>query len=111
MQDSSGMSRSGSTFAGVSVALVTPFKNGEVDYAALGEQIEFQIAAGTNCLVPTGTTGESPTLSHEEHERVIEFVVQTAAGRAKVMAGAGSNSTAEALRLSRRAEKAGADAT
>jgi 4-hydroxy-tetrahydrodipicolinate synthase len=105
------MSRSGASFAGVSVALVTPFKDGEVDYATLREQIEFQIAAGTQCLVPTGTTGECPTLSHDEHERVIDFVVQTAAGRAKVMAGAGSNSTAEALRLSRRAEKAGADAT
>jgi 4-hydroxy-tetrahydrodipicolinate synthase len=105
------MSRSGASFAGVSVALVTPLTDGEIDYAKLREQIEFQIAAGTHCLVPSGTTGESPTLSHEEHERVTEFVVQTAAGRAKVMAGAGSNSTAEALRLSRRAEKAGADAT
>lgn len=105
------MSRSGTTFAGVSVALVTPFKNGEIDYATFREQIEFQIAAGTTCLVPTGTTGESPTLTHDEHDRVIDFVIQTVAGRAKVMAGTGSNSTAEALRLSRRAEKVGADAT
>src|SRR5687767_10095133 len=67
----SPMPRKGSDFAGLSVAIVTPFKNGEVDYARLQEQVEFQIAAGTACLVPVGTTGESPTLSHEEHERVI----------------------------------------
>ena len=105
------MSRSGASFAGVSVAIVTPFKDGEVDFDAFRQQIEFQIAAGVNCLVPAGTTGESPTLTHDEHDRVIDFVIQTAAGRVKVMAGTGSNSTAEALRLSRRAEKAGADAT
>jgi 4-hydroxy-tetrahydrodipicolinate synthase len=105
------MARSGASFAGVSVALVTPFKDSEVDYATFRDQIEFQIAAGTNCLVPTGTTGESPTLTHQEHERVIDFVIQTVSGRVKVMAGTGSNSTAEALRLSRRAEKFGADAT
>src|SRR5947199_1024990 len=105
------MSRKGSDFAGLSVAIVTPFKNGEVDYARLKEQVEFQIAAGTGCLVPAGTTGESPTLSHEEHERVISAVVQTARGRAKVMAGTGSNSTAEALRLTRWAAKEGCDAS
>jgi 4-hydroxy-tetrahydrodipicolinate synthase len=81
-----------------------------VDYGKFREQIEFQIAAGTDCLVPVGTTGESPTLSHEEQDRVIAFVVETVAGRVKVMPGTGSNSTAEALRLTKFAEKAGADA-
>ncbi len=104
------MSRKGSDFAGMSVAIITPFKDGEVDYEALRAQIEFQIQAGTVCLVPSGTTGESPTLSHEEHERVISAVVETARGRAKVMAGTGSNSTAEALRLTKWAAKEGADA-
>jgi 4-hydroxy-tetrahydrodipicolinate synthase len=103
--------RKGSEFAGLSVAIVTPFRDGEVDYARLAEQVEFQIAAGVTCLVPVGTTGESPTLSHEEHERVIAEVIQTVAGRVKVMAGTGSNSTAEALRLTKRAEREGADAT
>ncbi len=104
------MKTKGEAFAGLSVALVTPFSGGEVDYARFREQIEFQIAAGTNCLVPVGTTGESPTLSHEEQDRVIAFVVETVAGRTKVMPGTGSNSTAEALRLTKFAEKAGADA-
>jgi 4-hydroxy-tetrahydrodipicolinate synthase len=104
------MARKGSAFAGLSVAIVTPFRDGAVDYAKLREQVEFQIAGGTRCLVPCGTTGESPTLSHEEHERVITEVVQTARGRAKVMAGTGSNSTAEALRLTKWAAKEGADA-
>lgn len=104
------MATKGEAFAGLSVAIVTPFNNDEVDYARFKEQIEFQIAAGTNCLCPVGTTGESPTLSHEEHERVIAFVCETVAGRIKVMPGTGSNSTAEALRLTRSAEKAGADA-
>jgi 4-hydroxy-tetrahydrodipicolinate synthase len=100
----------GEDFAGMSVALVTPFKNDEVDYDTFRKQIEYQIAAGTNCLCPVGTTGESPTLSHEEQDRVIAFVVETVAGRTKVMPGTGSNSTAEALRLTKFAEKAGADA-
>ena len=104
------MSTKGEAFAGLSVALVTPFSGGEVDYDIFRQQIEFQIAAGTNCLCPVGTTGESPTLIHDEHERVIAFVVDTAAGRFKVMPGTGSNSTAEALRLTKFAEKAGADA-
>src|ERR1051325_6515959 len=104
------MSRKGSDFAGLSVAIVTPFKNGEVDYARLKEQVDFQIAAGTAGLVPGGTTGESPTLSHEEHERVISEVVQAARGRIKIMPGTGSNSTAEALRLTKWAAKEGADA-
>ena len=76
---SPSMSTKGEAFAGLSVALVTPFKNGEVDYDAFREQIEFQIAAGTKCICPVGTTGESPTLSHPEHERVIAFVCETAA--------------------------------
>ena len=103
--------RKGSSFAGLSVAIVTPFSNGEVDYPRLREQVEFQIDAGTQCIVPTGTTGESPTLSHDEHERVIGEVIQCVAGRVKVMAGTGSNSTAEALRLTKRAAREGADAT
>jgi len=97
-------------FAGVSVALITPFRNGEVDFEALRQQVEFQIAAGVTCLCPVGTTGESPTLSHEEHEQVIAAVIEAAAGRVKVMPGTGSNSTAEALRLTRFAARHGADA-
>jgi 4-hydroxy-tetrahydrodipicolinate synthase len=104
------MSTKGEAFAGLSVALVTPFKNCEVDYETFREQIDFQIAAGTKCICPVGTTGESPTLSHPEHERVIAFVCEHAAGRIKVMPGVGSNSTAEALRLTKVAEAAGADA-
>jgi len=104
------MSTQGEAFAGLSVAMVTPLVGGEVDYDTFRQQIEFQIEAGTNCLCPVGTTGESPTLEHPEHEKVIAFVVDTAAGRVKVMPGTGSNSTAEALRLTRYAEKAGADA-
>lgn len=100
----------GEAFAGLSVALTTPFRKGEVDYDALRAQVDFQIAAGTTCLCPVGTTGESPTLSHEEHERVIAAVVEFAAGRIKVMPGTGSNSTREALRLTSWAAKAGADA-
>jgi len=104
------MKTKGEAFAGLSVAMVTPFTSGDVDYKIFREQIEFQIAAGTKCLVPVGTTGESPTLSHDEQDRVVAFVVETVAGRAKVMPGTGSNSTAEALRLTRFAEKVGADA-
>src|SRR3989440_2381288 len=104
------MPRKGSAFAGLSVAIVTPFRGGQLDVKLLREQIDFQIAAGTQCLCPVGTTGESPTISHEEHERVISEVVQTARGRIKVMAGTGSNSTAEALRLTKWAAKEGADA-
>jgi 4-hydroxy-tetrahydrodipicolinate synthase len=104
------MGTKGEAFAGLAVALVTPFKDGEVDYDVFGEQIEFQIGAGTGTLCPVGTTGESPTLSHDEHERVIAFVCETVAGRIKVMPGTGSNSTAEALRLTKSAEQAGADA-
>ncbi len=103
------MATKGEQFAGLSVALVTPLKDGEIEYNLLGEQIEFQIAAGTQCLCPVGTTGESPTLSHDEQERVIAFVCETANGRIKVMPGTGSNSTAEAISLTKFAEKAGAD--
>ena len=104
------MPRKGSDFAGLSVALITPFRDGEVDFDTLRSQVEFQVDAGTNCLCPVGTTGESPTLSHEEHERVISEVVQAAAGRIKVMPGTGSNSTAEAIRFTTWAAKEGADA-
>ncbi|QDV44712.1 4-hydroxy-tetrahydrodipicolinate synthase [Stieleria neptunia] len=103
--------RRGSDFAGLSVAIITPFADGGVDYDRLKQQIEFQLEAGTRCIVPVGTTGESPTLTHDEHERVIAETIQCVAGRAKVMAGTGSNSTAEALRLTKRAAKEGADAT
>lgn len=104
------MSRKGSAFAGLTVALTTPFRDGQLDLATLRDQVEFQIEAGTVCLCPCGTTGESPTLTHEEHEQVITEVVKTAAGRIKVMPGTGSNSTAEALRLTKWAAKVGADA-
>ena len=97
-------------FAGLSVAMTTPFRNGQVDIEALQQQVEFQIAAGATCLCPAGTTGESPTLSHPEHERVISAVIEASAGRIKVMPGTGSNSTDEALHLTRWAAKTGADA-
>ncbi len=97
-------------FAGLTVALITPFRDGQVDIEALQRNVEFQIGVGTTCVCPVGTTGESPTLSHPEHERVIAAVVEATAGRAKVMAGTGSNSTEEALRLTRWAAKRGADA-
>ena len=97
-------------FKGSLTALVTPFKNGQLDLDALKHLVDWQIESGTQGLVPVGTTGESPTLSHEEHDLVVETVVQAAAGRVPVMAGAGSNSTAESIRLAQSAEKAGADA-
>ena len=92
------------------VAIVTPFRDGEVDYGQLGELIEFHMDSGTHGIVPVGTTGESPTLSHAEHEEVIKFTVETVRGRVPVVAGTGSNSTEEALRLTKFAEQAGADA-
>ena len=104
------MPRQGAEFAGLSVALVTPFRDGAIDEDALRAQVDFQVEAGTICLCPTGTTGESPTLTHEEHERVIAVVVAHAAGQIKVMPGTGSNSTAEAIRLTQWAAKEGADA-
>ena len=96
-------------FTGSIVALVTPFKNGEVDLERLGELVEFHVSEGTNAISPCGTTGESPTLSHEEHEKVISEVVQKVQGRIPVIAGTGSNNTREALRLTKYAQKAGAD--
>lgn len=90
-------------------ALITPFKDGGVDHKTLSDLVEWHIAEGSNGLVPVGTTGESPTLTHEEHEEVIETVVKTAAGRVPVIAGAGSNNTAEAIRFVQFAEKVGAD--
>ena len=96
-------------FFGALTALVTPFKNGAVDEAAYREFIEFQISEGIHGLVPCGTTGESATLSHEEHERVIEICIDQVKGRVPVLAGAGSNNTIEAIRLTRFAQKAGAD--
>jgi 4-hydroxy-tetrahydrodipicolinate synthase len=105
------MSSRAEQFAGLSVAITTPFLDGAVDYQVFGDQIEFLVAAGVTCLVPVGTTGESPTLSNAEHRRVIEFVCETVNHRVLVMPGTGSNSTAEALRLSKFAEKVGADAT
>jgi 4-hydroxy-tetrahydrodipicolinate synthase len=103
------MATKGEPFAGVTVALITPFRNGEVDYAGLGRLVNWHVEQGTDCLAPVGTTGESPTLDHEEHERVIATVVEKAGGRIKVMAGTGSNSTREAIRLTRFARRAGVD--
>ncbi len=104
------MARKGEQFAGLTVALVTPFTaDGALDEARLRSLVDEHVEAGTNCLAPVGTTGESPTLSHDEHDRVISIVCEHAAGRVKVMAGTGSNSTAEAIRLSQNAKKAGAD--
>ena len=104
------MGRKGEQFAGLTVALITPFRDGEVDEEAIRKLVDFHVDAGTDCISPVGTTGESPTLSHEEHERVISTVCQHAAGRIKVMAGTGSNSTREAIRLTKSAQAAGADA-
>lgn len=94
---------------GLYTALITPFKNGEVDYDALKQLVEFQIRNGADGISPVGTTGESPTLSYEEHEKVIATVVEIAGGRCKILAGSGANSTAEALRLTKRAKHDGAD--
>ncbi len=97
-------------FRGSFTALVTPFKNGSIDEKAFRDLVEWQIAEGTNGLVPVGTTGESPTLSHQEHQDVVEWCVDQARGRVPVVAGAGSNSTKEAIGLAQHAEKVGADA-
>ena len=97
-------------FAGLTVAMITPFKNGKVDFDALQEQIEFLIAGGASVLAPTGSTGEAPTLTHEEQREIIRRTVEFAAGRVKILAGTGSNNTEEALSLTRYAEQAGADA-
>ncbi|WP_160120802.1 4-hydroxy-tetrahydrodipicolinate synthase [Rhodovarius lipocyclicus] len=100
-----------SRFQGSMTALITPMTaDGALDEKAFVDFVEWQIAEGTECLVPVGTTGESPTLSHEEHKRIVELTVQTARGRVPVMAGAGSNSTAEAIDFGLHAQKVGADA-
>jgi 4-hydroxy-tetrahydrodipicolinate synthase len=104
------MSTKGEKFSGLTVALVTPFRDGAIDEAALRRLVDWQARQGTHCVSPVGTTGESPTLSHDEHERVIAIVCEQAAGRIKVMAGTGSNSTKEAVRLTKFARKCGADA-
>lgn len=96
-------------FTGSLPALVTPFTNGELDLETLKKLVEWHIGEGSNGFVPVGTTGESPTLTHEEHDAVVETVVKTAAGRVPVIAGAGSNNTLESIRLARAAEKAGAN--
>jgi len=104
------MAAAKSSFRGSFTALVTPFKNGSLDEKAFRELVDWQIAEGTNGLVPVGTTGESPTLSHDEHMKVVEWCVEQAKGRVPIVAGSGSNSTKEAIELSKHAEKAGADA-
>ena len=98
------------TFAGAHTALVTPFRDGQFDTQAFSQLIEEQIAGGISGIIPVGTTGESPTLDHEEHLKVIEVAIQTANKRCLVIAGTGSNSTSEAISLTQAAEKAGADA-
>jgi 4-hydroxy-tetrahydrodipicolinate synthase len=96
-------------FTGSLIAIVTPFRNGRIDERALAELIEWQIAKGTNGIVPCGTTGESATLSHEEHHRVIQLTVEVVSRRVPVIAGTGSNSTEEAVALTKHAKQAGAD--
>lgn len=101
----------GDLFAGVTVAIVTPFKSGDIDWDALGKLVDWHVEQGTDALAPCGTTGESPTLTHDENEKVVAFVCERAAGRIKIMAGTGSNSTAEAIRMTKAAKKAGATGT
>ena len=96
-------------FSGSMPALVTPFRNGELDIETLKKLVEWHVGEGSNGLVPVGTTGESPTLTHREHELVVEETVKAAAGRIPVIAGAGSNNTLESIRLAQHAEKVGAD--
>jgi 4-hydroxy-tetrahydrodipicolinate synthase len=96
------------TFQGSLVALVTPFRDGKVDEPKLRELVEFHVGSGTDVIIPCGTTGESPTLSHDEHKRVVEVVIEAARGRVPVVAGTGSNSTAEAIDFTAHARKAGA---
>jgi len=97
-------------FQGSLVALVTPFRDGKVDEAALKQLVEFQIRGGTDAIVPCGTTGESPTLDHPEHNRVVDVVIEAVGKRIPVVAGTGSNSTAEAISMTKHAKEAGADA-
>ena len=103
------MAGKGDQFSGLTVAMVTPFQSGAIDEDRLRALVDYHAENATDCISPVGTTGESPTLSHEEHERVISIVCEHAAGRIKVMAGTGSNSTAEAIRLTQSAKNAGAD--
>lgn len=103
------MAGKGDQFSGLTVALVTPFTNGVVDEEKLRQLVDFHVDSGTDCVCPCGTTGESPTLSHEEHDRVISIVCEQAAGRIAVVAGTGSNSTAEAIRLTKNAQQQGAN--
>lgn len=98
-------------FTGAMVALVTPFQDGDIDFRTLDELVDFQLENGIDAISPCGTTGESPTLSHEEHKKVIERVVKSVGGEVPVIAGAGSNSTAEAIELTAFSKKVGADAT
>jgi len=98
-------------FTGAMVALITPFQDGEIDFRTLDELIDFQLENGIDGIVPVGTTGESPTLSHEEQKKVIERVVKAVGGKVPVIAGAGSNSTEEAIELTAFSKKVGADAT
>src|SRR5579864_1380207 len=102
------MSTRGGLFAGLTVALVTPFRNGQIDTEELNRLVDWHVEQGTDCLAPVGTTGESPTLDHEEHEKVMAAVVERARGRIKTMPGTGSNSTREAIRLTKFAKKCGA---
>src|SRR5262245_61173413 len=101
----------GELFAGVTVAIVTPFKSGEVDWDDLAKLVDWHCEQSTDALAPCGTTGESPTLTHDENERVVAFVCERARGRTKIMAGTGSNSTAEAIRMTKAANTAGANGT
>jgi 4-hydroxy-tetrahydrodipicolinate synthase len=96
------------TFQGSFVAMVTPFRNGKIDEAKLRELVEFHVTNGTDGLIPCGTTGESPTLSHDEHHRVVELVIEAARGRIRVVAGTGSYSTSDAIEMTKHAERAGA---
>src|SRR2546426_12480533 len=96
------------TFQGSIVAMVTPFRNGKIDESKVKELVELHVKSGTDAIIPCGTTGESPTLSHPEHKRVVEIVIDAARGRVPVVAGTGSNATAEALELTAHARKAGA---
>lgn len=101
------MGSKGEMFAGLTVAMITPFRDGQVDFDGLRKLVDWHVEQGTDCLAPCGTTGESPTLDHEEHEKVIAVVTEQARGRIKVMAGTGSNSTREAIRLTKSAKRAG----
>lgn len=103
------MATKGEKFAGLTVAMVTPFRNGLLDESALRKLVDWHVEQGTDTVCPVGTTGESPTLSHDEHHRVIDVVCEQARGRIQVVAGTGSNSTAEAIELTIAAKKSGAD--